>query len=85
MMLSAGLSAISDWRVVCVDPTPWCHQRRVFAPPPAEASEIVHQDAPPILNSVRAWARLLHVSASRGLRPTAAEPQIGARWGYGTV
>ena len=48
---------------------PW-----VFAPPPAEASEIVHQDAPPILNSVRAWARLLHVSASRGLRPIAAAP-----------
>ena len=29
----------------------------------------------PILNSVRAWARLFHVSASRGLRPIAAEPQ----------
>ena len=29
----------------------------------------------PILNSVRAWTRLFHVSASRGLRPIAAEPQ----------
>ena len=28
-----------------------------------------------ILNSVRAWARLFHVNASRGLRPIAAEPQ----------
>ena len=30
MMLSARLSARSDWRVVWVDPTPWCHQRRVL-------------------------------------------------------
>ena len=29
----------------------------------------------PILNSVRAWARLFHVCASRGLRHIAAEPQ----------
>ena len=31
----------------------------------------------PILNSVRAWAKLFHVSASRGLRPISAEPQSG--------
>ena len=36
----------------------------VIAPPPAVASEIVHQDALAYLNSVRAWARLFHVSAS---------------------
>ena len=29
----------------------------------------------PVLNSVRVWARLFHVSASGGLRPIAAEPQ----------
>ena len=36
----------------------------------------------PILNSVRAWARLFHVSASRGLRPITAEPQSaqGGLW-----
>ena len=43
----------------------------VFAPTPVvaseivhQASEIVHQDALAYLNSVRAWARLFHVSAS---------------------
>ena len=36
----------------------------------------------PILNSVRAWARLFHVSASRGLRHITAEPQSaqGGLW-----
>ena len=67
------------WRLTfCQSPGVW-HQRLLascfVAPSPAEASEIVHQDALVYLNSVRAWARLFHVSASRGLRPIAAEPQ----------
>ena len=47
----------------------------LIAPPPAVASEIVHQDALAYLKLVCTWARLFHVSASGGLDLSQQSPK----------